>query len=63
SGEIEHNFEIEGQGIEREFEQNLQPGESATMEVNLEPGTYRAYCPVGNHPERGMSMELTVVSE
>ena len=59
-GSIEHNFEVEGQGIEREFEQNLQPGETKTLEVDLQPGTYEVYCPVGNHAERGMRLELTV---
>lgn len=61
SGTTEHNFEIEGQGIEQEFEQNLQPGESKTMTVDLQPGTYEVYCPVGNHAEQGMRLELTVV--
>ncbi|HEV2129014.1 MAG TPA: cupredoxin domain-containing protein [Thermomicrobiales bacterium] len=59
-GSIEHNFEVEGQGIEREFEQNLQPSETKTMTVDLEPGTYEVYCPVGNHAEQGMRLELTV---
>lgn len=59
-GSTEHNFEVEGQGIEREFEQNLQPGETKTLEVDLQPGTYEVYCPVGNHSEQGMRLELTV---
>jgi glucose dehydrogenase/uncharacterized cupredoxin-like copper-binding protein len=60
AGTIEHNFEVEGQGIEREFEQNLQPGETKTLQVDLQPGTYEVYCPVGNHAEQGMRLELTV---
>ncbi len=60
SGTIVHNFEIEGQGIEEEFDENLQPGETRTMEVDLQPGTYEVYCPVGNHREQGMLLELTV---
>ena len=59
-GAIEHNFEVEGQGIEREFEENLQPGENGTLQVDLEAGTYEVYCPVGNHAERGMRLELSV---
>jgi plastocyanin len=62
-GEIIHNFEIEGQGIEKEFEENLKPGETKTLEVDLKPGTYRVYCPVGSHAEQGMSMELKVVKQ
>jgi uncharacterized cupredoxin-like copper-binding protein len=53
-----HNFEIEGQGIEQVFEENLQPGESNTMTVDLPPGDYEIYCPVGDH--RGLGMELTL---
>lgn len=61
AGQAPHNFEIEGQGIEQELENDLQPGESGTLEVNLQPGTYRIYCPVGNHAtEHGMEMQLTV---
>lgn len=60
NGAIEHNFEVEGQGIEEEFETNLSPGETRTMQLSLEPGTYEVYCPVGNHRELGMEIQLTV---
>lgn len=60
NGTVAHNFEIEGQGIEEEFEQNLQPGATATMQVDLQPGSYTVYCPVANHREQGMELALTV---
>ena len=60
NGTTEHNFEIEGQGIEEVFETSLSPGVTQTMQLNLEPGTYEVYCPVGNHREQGMEMQLTV---
>ncbi len=59
-GDAVHNLEIEGQGIERELENDLQPGESATMKVDLQVGEYEVYCPVGDHADKGMSMTLTV---
>ncbi len=59
SGNAVHALEIEGGGIEEETE-NIQPGESTEMEVNLDPGTYKLYCPVGNHEERGMVGTVTV---
>lgn len=62
NGDSVHNFEVEGQGIEAVLEQDLQPGESATLEVDLQAGTYEVYCPVGNHADRGMSLELTVTN-
>jgi uncharacterized cupredoxin-like copper-binding protein len=59
SGEVEHALEIEGEGIEEETE-DIQPGESTLLEVNLDPGTYKLYCPVGDHEERGMIGTVTV---
>jgi uncharacterized cupredoxin-like copper-binding protein len=60
TGEHEHNFEIEGNGIERELEANLAPGETGELTVTLEPGTYTVYCPVGDHREEGMVTTLRV---
>ncbi|HEX2097708.1 MAG TPA: plastocyanin/azurin family copper-binding protein [Rubrobacteraceae bacterium] len=54
-----HALEIEGNGIEEETD-DIEPGGSAELEVNLEPGTYELYCPVGNHEERGMVGTVTV---
>jgi uncharacterized cupredoxin-like copper-binding protein len=59
-GEFPHSFEIEGEGVEEGLEANLEPGESDTLEVDLEPGTYEVYCPVGSHADQGMTLELTV---
>jgi uncharacterized cupredoxin-like copper-binding protein len=52
-GQVAHALEIEGQGIEEETE-TLQPGERATLTVDLSPGTYELYCPIDDHAERGM---------
>jgi uncharacterized cupredoxin-like copper-binding protein len=59
-GEFPHSIEIEGEGVEAALEANLEPGDSGTLEVDLAPGTYEVYCPVGNHAEQGMTLELTV---
>jgi uncharacterized cupredoxin-like copper-binding protein len=59
SGRTVHALEIGGIGIEEETE-DIGPGESAELEVNLEPGTYKLYCPVGNHEGRGMVGTVTV---
>ena len=61
-GEQKHNFEIEGQGIERELETALETGQSGELTVDLKPGSYRIYCPVGDHAEKkGMETTLTVI--
>lgn len=63
NGEVEHNFEIEGNGIERKLDQPLKPLEVASLEVNLQPGTYEVYCPVGDHAEeRQMRTQLVVTA-
>ncbi len=59
SGEVEHALEIEGEGIEEETG-DIQPGESTLLEMNLDPGIYKLYCPVGDHEERGMVGTVTV---
>lgn len=38
----------------------LRPGERATFSVRLPPGTYKWYCPVADHEERGMVGRLRV---
>ena len=40
--------------------QNLSAGEKGTLEVDLVPGKYEVWCPVGNHKERGMDTSITV---
>jgi ribosomal protein L12E/L44/L45/RPP1/RPP2 len=57
-GSIEHDFAIEG--VLDGTNGPLAPGESTTVTVDLEPGDYRAYCPVGDHAEQGMELEFTV---
>jgi uncharacterized cupredoxin-like copper-binding protein len=61
-GTTEHNFEVEGQGIEEELPENLAPGASGMLTVDLAPGTYEVYCPVGDHAGEGMRLELTVTA-
>lgn len=61
TGDDEHSFEIEGNGIEEELEDSLQAGESGELTVDLEPGTYTVYCPVGDHESEGMVTTLRVV--
>lgn len=61
-GTVQHSFEIENeaQGFQAELEHNLNPGETATLTVNLQPGTYHVYCPVDGHEDLGMSLDITV---
>ncbi len=56
---VPHAFEVEGNGIEEETKV-INGGQSAQLKVNLKPGTYEMYCPVGNHRELGMKGEIVV---
>jgi plastocyanin len=53
-----HAVEVEGNGVEEESE-TVTAG-NATLAVDLEPGEYVYYCPVGNHRQGGMEGTLTV---
>lgn len=59
-GTEEHNFEIESGEMEEDLGSELEPGETAKLEVDLGPGTYEVYCPVDDHADRGMRLELRV---
>jgi plastocyanin len=60
-GQETHSLEIEDvNGQDQEIEGDVSPGQSGTLKVNLPPGKYEFYCPVGNHKEMGMKGEITV---
>ena len=56
---VPHAVEIEGNGVEEKTE-TVTGGDAAPLEVELQPGTYTYYCPVGGHEEAGMKGTLTV---
>ena len=58
-GGVDHALEIEGNGTEEKTE-TIGPGESASVTLDLEGGTYEMYCPISNHRDLGMSGEITV---
>ena len=62
AGNAPHNFVIEGQNIRHRVANNIAPGSSAVLNVDLAPGTYTVFCPVGEgaHRANGMELQLTV---
>jgi uncharacterized cupredoxin-like copper-binding protein len=58
-GGTDHALEIEGNGVEEETD-TISPGDSATVTVDLEAGTYEMYCPIDGHRDQGMEGEITV---
>jgi uncharacterized cupredoxin-like copper-binding protein len=59
SGNMPHDFAIRGNGIE-EATPHIDPGESATLTVELEPGTYTYICTIPGHEQLGMRGTFTV---
>ena len=55
---VPHNVEVEGNGVEEESD--TVTGESTSLTVDLQPGTYDFYCAVPGHREAGMEGTLTV---
>ena len=58
-GKIEHDFVIKGNGVD-EKTPTIGAGESATLDVDLKPGTYDVYCSIPGHKQAGMDLKLTV---
>ena len=58
-GGIAHALEVESEELEEETE-DIAPGKSAKLKVDLPAGTYELYCPIGDHEDRGMKAELVV---
>jgi plastocyanin len=57
--QLPHAVEIEGNGVEAKTE--VVTGQDAPpLEVDLKPGEYTFYCPVGDHRAQGMEGKLTV---
>jgi uncharacterized cupredoxin-like copper-binding protein len=59
-GEIGHDLAIEGPGVEGAKTPVIQPGQTAELEVDLEPGSYELYCTVPGHRDAGMETTVTV---
>ncbi|MFL5968367.1 MAG: cupredoxin domain-containing protein [Gaiellaceae bacterium] len=60
-GSVTHALEVEGGDVEQETD-DIAPGETATLKVELKKGVYELYCPIDNHKEQGMTGDLTVAN-
>ncbi len=58
TGTHEHSFGIVGPAGDQMLDKPLKPGESATLDINLDEGTYRVYCPVDE--KHGKPVELAL---
>jgi plastocyanin len=53
-----HGVTIEGNGVEQASD--VVTGKDTSFSVDLKPGKYTYYCPVGSHRDAGMEGTLTV---
>lgn len=60
AGTITHALTVNGPGVNNKSTGDLNPGQSATLTVTLNAGTYHVYCPVGNHKMEGMDETVQV---
>ncbi|MET0939342.1 MAG: cupredoxin domain-containing protein [Gaiellaceae bacterium] len=58
-GGTDHALEIEGNGVEEETD-TVSPGDTASVTVDLESGSYEMYCPIDGHRAQGMEGEISV---
>jgi plastocyanin len=55
---VPHAVEIEGNGVEKAGD--VVTSSDTSFSVDLKPGEYTYYCPVGDHRDAGMEGKLTV---
>jgi len=58
-GKIEHDFVVKGEGVD-EKTPTIGAGKTATLKIDLKPGTYDVYCSIPGHKQAGMDLKLTV---
>jgi uncharacterized cupredoxin-like copper-binding protein len=60
TGQLEHNFSVQGVANGAGVGAFIQPGQSTTTTVKLTPGTYTVVCEVPEHIALGMTDSITV---
>jgi hypothetical protein len=60
SGKQKHNFEIEGEHLDKSFWFAIAPKDSKTMQVELKPGSYEAHCSIDAHANKEAKVKLVV---
>lgn len=60
-----HTITIQGNGETLSMPETLLPAgpTSTTWEIDLAPGTYTIWCPIGAHRDQGMEITITVEGE
>lgn len=59
-GSMSHDLVIEGPGVDQAATSITGPGDTDSVSVTLEPGTYEIWCSVGSHRAQGMEVTIEV---
>jgi uncharacterized cupredoxin-like copper-binding protein len=59
SGKFPHSLSIEGPGVDKTSTGVLSPGQSGTLTVTLQAGSYEIWCAVDSHKSKGMDLHIT----
>lgn len=59
-GSFPHNLTIEGPGVDSKASPTLGAGESGSLTVALQKGSYELSCSVPGHKDKGMDIKITV---
>jgi uncharacterized cupredoxin-like copper-binding protein len=62
-GNKTHSFKIEGPGIDELLSAPVAPRAKGSLQVTLQAGEYKVYCPVGSHSSKGMARKLVVTAK
>ena len=59
-GSFPHNLTIKGPGVDTKASPTMGRGESGSLTVALQKGSYELWCSVPGHKDRGMDMTIKV---
>ncbi|NMM25424.1 MAG: hypothetical protein HHJ11_18465 [Phycicoccus sp.] len=59
-GSFPHNLTIEGPGVDSKTSPTFGTGESGSLTVTLQKGSYDLSCSVPGHKDKGMDIKITV---
>jgi len=62
-GSHEHSFGITGPAGDQKLEAALKPGETGSIDLYLDSGTYRVYCPINEKEGHSLQIALNVHEE
>lgn len=59
-GAITHALKFDGPGVNGVATPSISPGQAASVTITLRPGRYEVFCPIANHRQLGMNVNITV---